>query len=163
VALLGRQAGTADEAGSGWIDGVGLCSTSWRDALLVWLRAEVERAPQGMLPLESLHGALAAYAPALARLSASEVETLAGLAGLMVTRPSIFEAMVSVAGSTLETDMHRQAPATSAAPKARPAQPRKSASRRHTGTTTETRPLFAEVERAGGADATPASPTRPMP
>jgi predicted nuclease of restriction endonuclease-like RecB superfamily len=145
VECLGQDAATAGEAAPVWIDGVGLCAAEWLAVLLSWLRAQLDHATDGRLPVDEVRSRLAAHAPALAHIGEPEVETLVGLVGLRVARPSIFEASVM-----LESGQEPAAPTHEVAtPKARSSQPRKPPGRRHSGTTTETRPLFADVEREG--------------
>ena len=97
--------------------------------------------------------------PALAAIDEQAVEVLARLAGMRVTRASIFEAVVTAGAEPAPI------PAAPAAPahRVRRAQPRKAAGRTHSETTTETRPLFFADERETGADAPPGRRARPTP
>jgi predicted nuclease of restriction endonuclease-like RecB superfamily len=151
--------GTGDAAPPVWIDGLGLCSTAWRDALLAWLREQVAGAEGGGVALSELCQRVQAHAPALAAIDEQAVEVLARLAGMRVTRASIFEAVVTAGAEPAPI------PAAPAAPahRVRRAQPRKAAGRTHSETTTETRPLFFADERETGADAPPGRRARPTP
>ncbi len=152
--LLERSARDANEAPPAWVDGIGLCASAWLDALVSSLRTEVEHSPGCRASLDALTQTLVKRSPPLPQLGVQEVETLARLAGLSVDRRSMFEASVSLPGAARELDPSADrsvAPAGGpVAAKARRAQPRKGAGRRQTGTTTDTQPLFADHEHAGG-------------
>lgn len=77
-----------------WIDGLGLCAPSWLEEVLARVRTYVTSAPGGRLPLPQLAGHLRASDAAMADLDEATVESLAGRAGLRVTRTSIFAAEV---------------------------------------------------------------------
>ncbi len=107
-----------DVAAPVWVEGVGLCSVTWLDAVQARAHVEVALSVAGRMPLDSLRARLVAAQPELAELSEPAVEMLALRAGLHVLRSSIFEAEVAVA----------EDPAPSSpsfpAPPARRAQPR---------------------------------------
>jgi predicted nuclease of restriction endonuclease-like RecB superfamily len=79
-----------------WVEGIGLCTPTWRDDLLAGLSDMVARAPDRRLPLPALAQALHAMRPGLGDLAEAALEALALQAGLHVTRASLFEAQVTL-------------------------------------------------------------------
>ncbi|HEU5345034.1 MAG TPA: DUF790 family protein [Ktedonobacterales bacterium] len=97
VGALAAQAAREGAPAPEWVEGLGLCAPRWLDALAEQARARVEAAG-GRLPLAAL-GDSAAGEPAgpLAGQSEATLAALAGRAGLLVARASLFAAEVMTA------------------------------------------------------------------
>jgi predicted nuclease of restriction endonuclease-like RecB superfamily len=96
VLLPERSKSVAETAYSGvwWLEGVGLCSTDWRQQTLARIRDLVTSAPEQRLTVPALCELVQRAQPELAELAAAEVELLAQLAGCTISRTTIFDAEV---------------------------------------------------------------------
>ncbi|HET9110180.1 MAG TPA: DUF790 family protein [Ktedonobacterales bacterium] len=88
VSALVSQGEAQGSAAPQWIEGLGLCSAAWLDALTTKARAQVEQAG-GRLSLAALSGA--PDSP-LAGLTEETLATIVERAGLLVSRASLFAA-----------------------------------------------------------------------
>lgn len=91
---LRALAGDSSDTGLVWLDGLGLCDSTWLAELLARLHAHVASAPDGRLSLGDLASHLRESDATLAELDEATAETLAERAGLLVARASIFAAEV---------------------------------------------------------------------
>ncbi len=123
-----------------WVEDVGLCAAAWLDDMLGLVRRQVACAPNGRVKLSDLAAALEMSSS----LTEQGVEALVHLAGLRVTRPTLFMAEVLAPGQ--EPDAAEDATAsydsaaTSAAPRER--QPRRQRQRKTTQNAPIAQPLF---------------------
>jgi predicted nuclease of restriction endonuclease-like RecB superfamily len=99
---LRALAGNQPDAGLVWLDGLGLCDPAWLAALLARLHTHVASAPGGRLPLADVVNYLRQAEATLAELDEATAETLAGRAGLLVARVSIFAAEVIAPGAAAD-------------------------------------------------------------
>jgi hypothetical protein len=138
-----------------WIEGIGLCSAGWCEKVLAQVRDAVAASAGGRLPLAALRERVLALEPALGELAEAPVEALAHLAGLHVSRASIFEVEVRLASAGAEPEAPRL-PTT----QVRKAQPRSAPRRKHRDASYTTSSVFP-AERASDDSAGPgtASPT----
>lgn len=134
-----------------WLDGVGLAHAPWVAETVAWLRERVRVAGEAGIPLAALSDGLRQHEPALARITPTGAESLARRSGLALARPSLFEVIVTSAGSP--------APEVVPPPQSVPAsQPRRGVRRTHHREVYSTQSLF-DHEPADPNNSTRDAPT----
>jgi hypothetical protein len=121
-----------------WLEGIGLCSTSWLQTLEGKISTWIEEASDQRLPLSVLHQLIATEEPELGELGGSAVELLAQRSGCSVSRSSIFDIDVLAPGVALAAP---ETPIESPARMLRP-QPRTAIRRKQSRAQYETPSIF---------------------
>lgn len=147
VAALAQRAAADGQPAPEWLEGLGLCASTWLDTLAAEARAQVEAAG-GRLPLAALGDALSGQIVAGGALAEATLAALAERAGLLVSRASLFaaealtparaeadQARAGDAGETVEAVARLQ-------PISRRAQPRKVVRRTTSGVTWSAPTMF---------------------
>ncbi len=80
-----------ERAGILWLEGIGLCSSSWCRDVLAEIAHWVGEAPEQKMALTSLGRLISASEPLLEGLGDPEVELLATMSGCSILRTSIFD------------------------------------------------------------------------
>jgi predicted nuclease of restriction endonuclease-like RecB superfamily len=124
-----------------WLEGIGLCSTSWLQTLEGKISTWVGEASEQRLPLSVLHQLISTEETELGELGGSAVELLAQRSGCSVSRSSIFDIEVLAPGAVPAAP---ETPVESPARMLRP-QPRTAIRRKQSRAQYET-PLIFGVE-----------------
>ena len=163
VSALSTEAHAQNTSAPEWVDGLGLCSPAWLDALAATARAQVEAAG-GRLPLAALGSAPESQ---LTGMAEATLAALAERAGLLVSRASLFAAE-ALTPERAETDAAREPTAEGAdagergpdrsARISRRAQPRKGVRRTTSGVTWSAPTMFPPGLASGESPDDPSTP-----